>query len=538
MSEHLPGEAGIAQADLVLPTEQPNLIQDQMPVEGSRLFDRMRNKWAVIAATGTAGLALLVSPLPKERPAYAVDAETAVVGMPFEGEWAYNILTTAACGSGSGQTSHPSCHDIYSGDWSTDLYAAAGTDVKLNIGEATGALSLAWDTATGSCGETRRVKISVDNVYIGRVSFTHLTESASTDTAPTNGMTIGKIANLTCNPGGPNKKHVHMEVDNSSTTTYACYKNHSTEAHTAGQSLTAGTNLGTVGSPNTGTKEVCSTESTTPPDTDQDGIPNTQDSCPTVAGTAAHNGCPPPIAKTTTLGVYDPNGAVFHLRDSNTAGPAGVSVQFGNANWEPLSGDWDGNGTFTPGAYDPATGMFYLRDSHTPGAADRAFQYGNIGWKPIVGDWDGNGYSSVGLYDPATSTFYLKNFNGPGAADHTIQYGNANWIPLAGDWDGELDGNHQTTIGVYDPATATFHLNNQLDSSAAESSFQYGNVGWTPISGDWDGNRFHSIGMYDPATSTYYLRNLNSGGAADITVQYGNGGMGWKPVMGDWNGGA
>lgn len=184
--------------------------------------------------------------------------------MPFEGHWAYNVLTTAGCGSGNSETSHPSCHETYSGDWATDLYALADTDVKLNVSSPTGNVSLAWDAATGTCGETRRVKVSVDNTYIGRVSFTHLKNSASTATPPTNGMPIGKIANLSCNPGG-NLRHVHMEVDNASDTTYACYMNHSTEANTAGHLLSESESLGIIGSSNTGTKQACTQETGTQP---------------------------------------------------------------------------------------------------------------------------------------------------------------------------------------------------------------------------------------------------------------------------------
>ena len=237
----------------------------------------------------------------------------------------------------------------------------------------------------------------------------------------------------------------------------------------------------------------------------------------------------------TTLGVYNPDNSVFYLRDSNDAGPAGVAFQYGNANWIPIAGDWDGNGTVTAGLYDPITSTFHLRNSHTSGSADRTFQYGNIGWKPIAGDWDGNGYWSVGLYNPADSTFYLKNFNGAGAADYTFSFGNSGWEPIAGDWDGRDDGNSASTIGVYDPTGATFYLNNENNSSAADRTIQYGNIGWKPIAGDWDGNGFSSIGAYNPNSATFYLRNANSAGPADITVQYGN--IGWKPVVGDWNAG-
>lgn len=229
-------------------------------------------------------------------------------------------------------------------------------------------------------------------------------------------------------------------------------------------------------------------------------------------------------------GIYDPASGTFYERNCQTSGPANTTIQYGNPNWIPLSGDWNRDGIVTPGAYDPTTGRFYLRNSNDPGPADISFQYGNIGWTPITGDWDGNGYWSVGLYDPNTSTFYLKNLNGPGSADYTVAFGNNNWKPIAGDW----DGNSTTTIGVYSPDTSTFYVRNSNSNGPASNTIQYGNAGWTPIAGDWDGNSFWSIGAYDPSASKFYLRNLNSSGPADITITYGN--SGWSPLPGDWDG--
>ncbi len=425
----------------------------------------------------------------------------AVVGMPFSGKWAYNVLVNPPYTDSN--SSHPSVHHTPAGgDWGTDLYAEEGSAVKLDIPIVTGALTFSWRASTTSCGQATGVNINVDGTTIGWQYYAHLANAVTTGTI-TNGMTLGTVhdwvvANVHCNPG----VHVHTELKN--TTNYSCYVDNGQ----AGVTLSYDTNFAVLGSSNTGAKQACT-------------------SIPSPPATATPTG-------TDTLGTYDPTTATFYLRDFNTPGPAGVSVQFGNANWIPLAGDWDGNGTFTPGAYDPATGWFYLRNSHTPGPADTSFQYGNIGWKPIAGDWDGNGYWSVGLYDPNTAIFYLKNYNGPGGADMTFPFGNSNWLPIAGDWDGNDDGNANTTIGVYNPTTATYYLNNENDSSAAESTIQYGNANWTPLAGDWDGNRFASIGAYDPTTATFYLRNSNTPGPADVTVQYGN--AGWKPVMGDWDG--
>ncbi len=221
--------------------------------------DVVPDRWSALVASGMLASTLLVGSVVDAAPTEAAVSQI-VIGMPFEGRWAYSNATSTGCGSGSGQTSHPSCHEIYFGDWSTDLYAAAGTEVKLKA-DSDKALSFTWDTtASGSCGETRRINVFADNVKIGRVHFTHLTSAASTDTAPTNNMTIGKVANLSCNPGGSDK-HIHVEFDNEGNTS-ACYTNHSNETYTAGMVLGEGSVLGILGSGNQGSKEACNGDST------------------------------------------------------------------------------------------------------------------------------------------------------------------------------------------------------------------------------------------------------------------------------------
>jgi hypothetical protein len=197
-------------------------------------------------------------------PAFA-SGEQAVVGMPFSGNWAYSNATSASCGPASNQTSHPSCHEIYFGDWSTDLYAPGGTNVKLQVTGINGSLSFAWDTnATGSCGATRRVMVYAGGVYVGRIHYAHLANAASTASAPTQGMTIGTIyndPNNNCNPGGSGR-HIHIEFDNQ--VNHSCYVNYSTSSHTAGVGVAAGDPIGVLGSSNTGTQQQCTSVPTNP----------------------------------------------------------------------------------------------------------------------------------------------------------------------------------------------------------------------------------------------------------------------------------
>jgi cell wall assembly regulator SMI1 len=138
-----------------------------------------------------------------------------------------------------------------------------------------------------------------------------------------------------------------------------------------------------------------------------------------------------------TIGVYDPAAATFFLRNSNSAGVADLTFNYGIPNWIPIAGDWDGDGIDTIGVYNPDTATFYLRNTNTAGFADITFVYGAPNWIPIAGDWNGDGVDTIGVYDPDTATFYLRNTNTTGFADITFVYGMPNWIPIAGDWDGD-----------------------------------------------------------------------------------------------------
>ncbi|WP_197093567.1 hypothetical protein [Nonomuraea sp. SBT364] len=230
-----------------------------------------------------------------------------------------------------------------------------------------------------------------------------------------------------------------------------------------------------------------------------------------------------------TAGVYRPSNATFYLRDNNWAGPADITVQFGNIDDKPLVGDWDGNGTSTVGVYRPDTRYFYLRNSNTPGDAEIGFHFGNPGDIPIAGDWDGDGDETVGVYRPSNSTFYLRNNNWAGPADRTIHFGNNNQDqPVVGDWDGDGDD----SVSVYRPATASFYLINSDVSTANPRIIQYGSHDDRPLTGNWNSDRYTTIGVYRPDTRYFYLRNDNTPGDAEIGFHFGN--PGDIPIAGNW----
>ena len=246
-----------------------------------------------------------------------------------------------------------------------------------------------------------------------------------------------------------------------------------------------------------------------------------------------------------TIGLYQPDAPLFHLRNSLSTGGSDQFFAFGpggNAGWTPLSGDWDGDGTDTIGLYQPDVSLFHLKNSFTPGGSDQYFAFGpggNAGWIPLAGDWNGDGIDTVGLYQPDVSLFHLKDSFTAGASDQYFYFGpggNAGWIPLVGDWNG--DGTD--TIGLYQPDISLFHLKDTFTPGASDQYFYFGpggNAGWTPVTGDWNADGTDTIGLYEPEFSRFHLKDSFTAGASDHFFAFGPGGnAGWVPMTGDWNG--
>ncbi len=202
-------------------------------------------------------------------------------------------------------------------------------------------------------------------------------------------------------------------------------------------------------------------------------------------------------------GLYDPSDGVFHLQGEEP-------FRFGprNSSWQPVAGDWNGDGANSVGLYDPADGVFHLQGKNP-------FRFGprNSNWHPVTGDWNGDGTASIGLYDPADGVFHLQG-------EDPFRFGprNSNWHPVAGDW----NGNNTSSVGLYDPTDGVFHLQNT-------NPFRHGprNSSWQPVAGDWDGDNAASVGLYDPNDGVFHLLGKDP-------FRFGPRASRWLPLSGQW----
>jgi hypothetical protein len=260
-------------------------------------------------------------------------------------------------------------------------------------------------------------------------------------------------------------------------------------------------------------------------------------STPTPTPTSTPTPTPTPVILFSGIGAFDSASGTWYLRNEDSAGaPDAGKFAYGLPGWEGVVGDWNGDGTVTVGVVDPL-GVFatwYLRNENSPGGPDVTggvpFAFGFTNWIPLAGDWTGSGHTGIGMFDPTTNTFYLENDPGSGKVDFLFQYGAPGWIPVVGDW------NHSghDGIGMVDPTTMTWYLRNEVGPGAPDAGqFAYGFPGWRPVTGDWNGDGSTTIGLFDPTHFTWYLRNENNAGAPDAG-QFAYGFSSWSPVAGAW----
>ncbi len=216
----------------------------------------------------------------------------------------------------------------------------------------------------------------------------------------------------------------------------------------------------------------------------------------------------------------------LYLTNSPTGASTAVSLPFGKIGDQPLTCDWNGDGTDTPAIY--RGGTFYIRDSLAATASTRAVSIGRKGDVAVCGDWNGGGTATVGVYRPSTSTFYLSNSATAAGTRIEVPLGRTGDIPIAGDWNGD----HRDTLGVYRPSTSTFYLVDSNASWAVRHAYQRGLVGDRPVTGDWDGDGTDSIGVFRSSKQTFSLMNRPDGA---VSSRFAYGRAGDIPLAGDWN---
>jgi hypothetical protein len=229
------------------------------------------------------------------------------------------------------------------------------------------------------------------------------------------------------------------------------------------------------------------------------------------------------------IGMVDPVGGQWHLRDSGTG--AVNSFFYGVPGDAPFVGDWDCDGDATPGLYRRSDGFVYVRNSNSQGVADVSFIFGNPSDVPLAGDFNGDGCDTVSVYRPSTQQVFVinklgTNGGGLGPAEVSYIFGNPGDKPFVGDFDG--DGTD--TIGLHRESTGRVYFRNSHTSGFADADFVFGNPLDRLVAGDWSSDGLDSPAVFRPLEARFYFRFTNTQGFADAIVPFGE--FPWLPVAG------
>jgi hypothetical protein len=192
----------------------------------------------------------------------------------------------------------------------------------------------------------------------------------------------------------------------------------------------------------------------------------------------------------------------------------------------PVTCDWNHDGRDTTALFQ--NGFFYIRQSNSAGPADLVINYGAQGYVPLCGDWNGDGIDTIGVY--FNGWWYLRNSNSPGPPDIVVHYGAPGYTPVVGNWNGVKNpGSKGDGIGVY--VSGTWYLRQTPSEGPPQiAPFAFGAPWYRPVVGDWNGDGVDGIGGYD--SGNWYMRQTASPGGIDGYLLYGRATD--RPVAGDW----
>ena len=235
----------------------------------------------------------------------------------------------------------------------------------------------------------------------------------------------------------------------------------------------------------------------------------------------------------------------FWITIGNGVWDAGdLTIMFGNSDYIPKVGDWNGSGSAKLGLYKingTSQGTFLLDYNGsrilggTPQDISVIWKSATPGDIPVIGDWNGNGRAKIGIY--TTDGTWILDYNG--SFDWDPQNGDKvlNWTtqpvgkPVIGDW----NGNGTTKIGVYHDGTwiTDYNGNYIWEGPSVDKLTYFGGADFVPVVGNWTGGSVAKIAAY--LDGTWWIDVDGSwdwNQQPDVLTNFG--GADYLPIVGAW----
>ncbi len=222
------------------------------------------------------------------------------------------------------------------------------------------------------------------------------------------------------------------------------------------------------------------------------------------------------------LAVYDPLTGRWYVW-SPTSGVIAWDAAFGGPGFEPVPGDYDGDGRADFAVY--YNGYWYAQAlDGTPIINGEAF--GGAEFSPVTGDYDGDGITDLTVYHEATGYWYSRTVAGL-LLIWGRQWGGPGFKPAAGDY----NKSGRTDLAVY--MDGYWHIMTAEGEEILLAGLSWGGDEFTPVPGDYDGDGTTDLAVYHEASGSWFILGVDG-----TLLLWGErwGGPGFTAVSGDYNG--
>jgi hypothetical protein len=204
---------------------------------------------------------------------------------------------------------------------------------------------------------------------------------------------------------------------------------------------------------------------------------------------------------TVVPGDYDGDGRADLAVYSQASGAWFVASLGGNdSGFSILDLGWNESGLGDSAA--SANRQSKTTNSKSPQVLVWNLAWGGSGFEPVSGDFDGDGRSDFAVYGAASGQWFIQNADGV-----VLAWGESWGAPELAPVPGDYDGDGRTDLAVYGGTTRNWYIRTVAGTVLAWGT-SWGGYGLIPAPGDYDGDGRADLAVVQAGTGYWFIRSL------------------------------